>query len=57
MIGAIVTVHGSKGFSLKAGGFEYNFALLIICIGLILTGAGSLAFDRFFLLRRKHPEA
>jgi putative oxidoreductase len=40
MIGAIVTVHGKNGFSLMNGGFEYNFALIMMCLTLIATGPG-----------------
>lgn len=53
MLGAIATVHGAKGFSLQHGGFEYNFAILVICISLILIGPGNLALDRFVRLKRK----
>lgn len=53
MAGAIVQVHGPHGFSAKEQGYEYNFAILIICAALILLGPGSLAVDRFFRLRRK----
>jgi putative oxidoreductase len=53
MGGAIVTVHGSKGFSLEDGGFEYNFAILVICAAVFLLGGGSLAVDRWFKIRRK----
>ena len=56
MAGAIVTVHGKHGFALSKQGFEYNFALLIICAALILTGGGTLAFDRWFRFRRRSPE-
>ena len=40
MIGAIVLVHGKNGFSLMNHGFEYNFALIMMCLALIGTGAG-----------------
>jgi putative oxidoreductase len=53
MIGAIATVHGEKGFALKDGGFEYNFAILVICAAVILLGPGNLALDRFVRLKRK----
>jgi putative oxidoreductase len=53
MVGAIVTVHGPHGFSLAAGGFEYNFVLLVVCAALILAGPGTFAVDRFVRLRRK----
>jgi putative oxidoreductase len=53
MIGAIVTVHGQHGFSLAAGGYEYNFAILVICAAVMLLGGGTWAVDRFFRLRRR----
>ncbi len=53
MLGAIATVTGQHGFSLQDGGFEYNFAILVMCAALILIGPGNLALDRFVRLRRK----
>lgn len=41
MIGAIAKVHGSKGFSNTAGGFEYNLMLIIVSIGIALIGPGA----------------
>lgn len=52
MIGAIWKFHGPKGFSLP-GGYEYNFAILVMCACLILGGGGSLALDRFIRIRRR----
>lgn len=40
MLGAISLVHGKNGFSLADGGFEYNFALIMMCLALIGTGPG-----------------
>ena len=40
MIGAIITVHGENGFSMMNGGFEYNFALIMMCLSLIASGPG-----------------
>ncbi|MFD2615922.1 DoxX family protein [Terrilactibacillus laevilacticus] len=40
MLGAIIKVHGSKGFSNTTGGFEYNLVLIVVSIGLALIGAG-----------------
>jgi putative oxidoreductase len=53
MLGAIATLTGANGFSLKDQGFEYNFAILVICAALILIGPGNLALDRFVRMRRK----
>lgn len=52
MVGAIVTVHGPKGFSLQHGGYEYNFAILVICAALFVTGPGTLSVDRLFFRKR-----
>lgn len=40
MLGAIVKVHGAKGFANTAGGFEYNLVLIVVSIGLALIGPG-----------------
>lgn len=40
MIGAIAKVHGPKGFSNTAGGYEYNLMLIMVSIGLALIGPG-----------------
>jgi putative oxidoreductase len=53
MAGAIATVHAPNGFSLQHGGFEYTFAIIVMCLPLILAGGGWLALDRFISLRRR----
>jgi len=40
MIDAIFTVHGKNGFWLTEGGFEYNFILIAVVLGLALIGPG-----------------
>ncbi len=57
MGGAIYTVTGANGFSLLQHGYEYNFAILVMCLALILTGGGTLAVDRWFHLRRRTARA
>src|SRR5262249_40647327 len=57
MGGAIYNVTGSKGFSLLQGGYEYNFAILVMCLALILSGGGAWAVDRWFRLRRRTTAA
>ena len=37
---AIAKVHGPKGFFLMQGGFEYPFLILMVCISIIISGAG-----------------
>jgi putative oxidoreductase len=52
-LGAIYTVTFQKGFSFASGGgWEYNFALLGMCLALIVGGGGWLAVDR--LRPRRH---
>jgi putative oxidoreductase len=58
MIGAIATIHWPNGFDIQAnpekgGGFEYNFAIIMMCLCLVLGGPGPLAVDRVFRFRRK----
>jgi putative oxidoreductase len=53
MAGAIATVHWPHGFDIRNGGFEYNFAIIILCLCLVLGGPGPLAVDRFFRFKRK----
>jgi putative oxidoreductase len=52
MAGAIYYVTGPHGIDLPKG-WEYNFALLILCAAVFLTGAGPLSVDRVFRLRRR----
>lgn len=47
MAGAIAKVHGSKGFTNSAGGFEYNLVLMAVAIGLALIGPGSFSLTSF----------
>lgn len=44
MIGAIATVHGAHGFALPKG-FEYNFALIMMCLAVIVLGSGRWSID------------
>jgi putative oxidoreductase len=40
MVDAIVTVHGRNGYWAQEGGFEYNFVLIAVAVGVALTGPG-----------------
>ena len=42
---AVVKVHMQKGFFITAGGFEYNFVIMIVCIALLITGAGKYSIN------------
>lgn len=46
MIGAIAMVHGHS-FFLKAGGFEYNLALIGLLLPILLCGPGRISIGRF----------
>lgn len=43
---AIVSVHLQNGLFLANNGYEFGLALLVITVGLVFRGAGSLSADR-----------
>lgn len=45
MLGAIVKVHGPNGLWSTANGYEYQLVLLVVAIGVALTGAGAYSLD------------
>jgi len=53
---AITKVHGTKGFDVTKGGYEFNVALMAIAAGLLLAGPGHVSvhqsFDRAVADRR-----
>jgi putative oxidoreductase len=53
MLGAIATFHGLSEFHVSRGGFEYNFAIIVMCLCLVLGGPGPIAVDRVFRFKRK----
>jgi uncharacterized membrane protein YphA (DoxX/SURF4 family) len=54
--GAVYTVTWAKGFSLvNGGGYEYNLALLAMCVAVFLIGGGALSVDRCAFRKRKTP--
>jgi putative oxidoreductase len=46
MVVAIVTVHLENGLFMSNNGYEFGLALLVLSIGLVFRGAGSLSADR-----------
>jgi uncharacterized membrane protein YphA (DoxX/SURF4 family) len=53
-IGAVYMVTASRGFSFAAGGgYEYNFALLAMCLAVVISGSGFIAIDRMLHRRKK----
>jgi putative oxidoreductase len=53
MLGAIATVHWEHGFDITKHGYEYNFAIIMMSLCLVLGGPGPIAVDRFFRVRRQ----
>ncbi len=53
MLGAIILVHGKNGFSMMNGGFEYNFALIMMSLALLLGGAGPFAISCPFCRKKE----
>jgi len=52
-IGAIALVTGALGFSVGgAAGWEYNFALIGMCLTLVFLGSGEWALNRLFWRQR-----
>lgn len=48
-IGAIYLVTFSRGFTFRGDvGYEYNVALLTMCLAVLVLGGGALALDRLF---------
>ncbi|HKB36966.1 MAG TPA: DoxX family protein [Gemmataceae bacterium] len=51
-VGAILTVTAARGFSFaNGGGYEYNIALIAMCVTLLLLGGGAWAADNFIFSR------
>jgi putative oxidoreductase len=51
MAGAIATIHWEHGFPLPHG-FEYNFAIIVMCAAILVMGPGNMAIDRVVFRRR-----
>jgi uncharacterized membrane protein YphA (DoxX/SURF4 family) len=57
-VGAILTVTGVRGFSMASGGgYEYNLALLAMCVAVLLMGGGEASADHFLRERRRGKAA
>jgi putative oxidoreductase len=52
MVGAIAHMHWEKGFDMRKGGYEFNVAIIAMCLVLVLTGPGKVALDHVFFRRR-----
>ncbi|WCN38648.1 DoxX family protein [Aneurinibacillus uraniidurans] len=45
MLMAIIKVHGPNGYWVTSNGYEYNLLLIVVAIGVALTGAGAYSVD------------
>jgi putative oxidoreductase len=52
MIGAMLFVHLPHGWDVFRGGFEFNLALVILLLTVVLLGPGPLSVDAAILRRR-----
>lgn len=53
-IGAVVLVTAPRGFVFaKGGGYEYNMALIAMCLALLILGAGKWSVDALLLAQRR----
>jgi len=55
MVGAILMVHGQKGFFGQNGGYEYNLALLGLSVVVMIKGSGCFSFDRWLTKKGEVP--
>jgi len=54
--GAILTVTAARGFSfVRGGGYEYNLALIAMCLTVLLVGGGPFAIDNVVFKRAGTP--
>lgn len=53
MMGAVLFVHGTRGWDVFAGGYEYNIALLILLLSVILIGPDPISVDRVVGFERR----
>jgi putative oxidoreductase len=52
MAGAMATVHWPHGFNIQQGGYEYNVAVICLCLGVVLLGGGPIGVGRWFGYRK-----
>jgi putative oxidoreductase len=50
MAGTIYWLTGAQGFK---SGWDYNFAVIIMCLALVISGGGALAVDQLIRIKRK----
>ena len=52
MLGAMFFVHFARGWDVFQGGYEYNIALVLLLLAVILLGAGPISIDGAIARRR-----
>ncbi len=50
MAGTIYWYTGEQGFK---GGYDYNLAIIVMCMALVISGGGTLAVDRLIRIKRR----
>jgi putative oxidoreductase len=50
MAGTIYWLTGAQGFK---SGWDYNFAVIIMCLSLVISGSGALAVDQLIRIKRR----
>ena len=50
MVGTIYWLTGAQGFK---SGWDYNFAVIIMCLALMISGGGTLAIDQVIRIKRR----
>ena len=56
MVGAMIFVNFAAGWDVFAGGYEYNLALIILLLAVVLLGPGPLSVDRMIRRGGKRSE-
>lgn len=51
-VGAVFLVTAPRGFSFTSGGYEYNLALIAMCLALFILGAGRWSLDWMLVEKR-----
>ncbi len=50
MVGTIYWLTGAQGFK---SGWDYNFAVIVMCLALMISGGGTLAIDQVIRIKRR----
>ena len=50
MVGTIYWLTGAQGFK---SGWDYNFAVIVMCLALVISGGGTLAIDQVIRIKRR----